>query len=605
MVLQEIVMQSKDMHGLYNRTERTIEKTNSGFSFDVGAIWSTNTYFNSLSIGKWKKYCELECVSLEIELKGNFLIQIYQAVLEENSVKESLLLVDTVQNDEKQIYDYEIPNVEEGIVFFILKAKERNAVCYGARYMAKAPKEHRIKIALNICTYKREKYLLRNIDLIKKMFLQNVSSEMYGHLEVYITDNGNTLDIEKIKDRDIHIVYNPNVGGAGGFTRGLLEINKRKEINQITHSVFMDDDVEIEPEAILRTYRMLKILKQEYQSAFISGAMLRLDMKYVQHENGALWNAGKCEFVNRGLDLRDFNNVVFNEKEQKRDYAAWWYCCVPASVIREDNLPIPIFIHQDDTEFSLRNTDHIITMNGIAIWHEASEHKRVSTNEYYNLRNMLIVNSKYCPDFGIKDVKRQLLSRMLVALLRFQYKDMYLIYRAIEDFCKGPEWLENNDAVKLHKELQEKGYCLMDVSDKLNGKRAMDEVNIIKNPFEPKPKRWTINKIVKLFGHAITLNGWILPAKKDYGIHYMNVHPAQLYREGEVVLYDDASNIGIVVKRQGSAIFDYIKIYKKTSKLLDEKYEMSRNSFRYLFEEIYSIDTWNRHLESDIFKGRE
>ena len=596
MVLQEILMKPEDNEELYNRTEKVIRKMINGFSFDLGAVWSTNTYFNSLSIGKWKKYCEVGNISLNMDIKGKFLLNIYHVILIGNDIKENLLLTKDIENSEKQTYSYAISNVEEGIVYFTLEAKEKESVCYGARYEAEVMKEQKIKIALNICTYKREKYLLRNIEVIKKAFLENDSSEMQGHLEVYITDNGNTLDIEALENNVLHIVYNPNVGGAGGFTRGLIEINKRKKISCITHAIFMDDDVEIEPEAILRTYRMLKILKKEYQTAFIAGAMLRLDMKYVQHENGALWNAGKCEFVNRGLNLSDFKNVVFNEKEQKRDYAAWWYCCIPARVIREDNLPIPIFIHQDDTEYSLRNAQHIITMNGIAIWHEASEHKRVSTNEYYNLRNMLIVNSKYCPNFGIKDAKRQLTSRMLSALLRFRYKDMYLIYRAIEDFCKGPGWLQTVDAVKLHKELQEEGYRLIDVSDKLNGRKNMDEVHIIKNPFTPKKKSWTVCKVLKLLGHGITLNGWILPAKKDYEIHYMNVHPAKLFRKGEVVLYDDASNVGIVVKRRFGAIFEFIMLYKKANKVLDKCYTRSQNSYNQTFSIIYSIDNWKRHL---------
>ncbi len=597
MVLQDVLLELSNVKELYNNVENGVEQTQDGLSFDKGAVWKTNTYFNSFSIGKWMKYCSLMSISLELEVRGKFVIKAYHAMLSKDKVEETNLFTCEINSEEKHIYRYDVPTLEDGVVYFTLEAKEMSAICYSARYVANAMDVRRVKLALNICTYRREKYLLRNIDLLQKAFLDNKDSELHENLEVFVTDNGNTLDIESLQKGGIHAVYNPNVGGAGGFTRGLIEINNCKEEKSITHAIFMDDDVEIEPEAILRTYRLLKILKPEYHKAFISGAMMRLDMKYVQHESGALWNVGKCRFVNRGLDLREFRNVIYNEIEQKRDYAAWWYCCVPTEVIRKDNLPIPIFIHQDDTEYSLRNTEHIITMNGIAIWHEASEHKRISTNEYYNLRNLLVVNARYCSEFGLKEVKQQVLSRMLAALLRLQYKDMQLIYLAVEDFCRGPKWLCENDSVGLHKELQSLGYKLTDVTAEIKGRTNNDKDDIIIDPFEVKKKRWTFHKIVKLFGRAITLNGWILPPKKDCEIHFMNVHPAKLYRVGKVVLYDDASNAGVVLERQWNAIWEFVSLYTKANRLLKNKYEKSKMEYNQSFRELCNYDTWNRHLK--------
>lgn len=111
------------------------------------------------------------------------------------------------------------------------------------------------------------------------------------------------------------------------------------------------------------------------------------------------------------------------------------------SVVSPDNLPFPVFIHQDDTEYSLRDAKNIITMNGIAIWHEVADHKCILTNVNYNFRNTVIVNSKYCDNYNINTVKKQVRNKLLTALLRYRYKDMYLIAQAVEDFYKGSEWL--------------------------------------------------------------------------------------------------------------------------------------------------------------------
>ena len=39
--------------------------------------------------------------------------------------------------------------------------------------------------------------------------------------------------------------------------------------------------------------------------------------------------------VGADLDLRAFENVLCNERDEPFDYGAWWFCCVPLSVARE------------------------------------------------------------------------------------------------------------------------------------------------------------------------------------------------------------------------------------------------------------------------------
>jgi hypothetical protein len=312
----------------------------------------------------------------------------------------------------------------------------------------------------------------------------------------------------------------------------------------------MDDDVKIEPEAILRTYRLLKLLKDEYQEAFISGAMLSLNKPYIQHENGALWNMGKCVFVNRNLDLRKFEKVVYNEVEVKRDYAAWWYCCMPVSVIREDNLPIPVFIHEDDVEYSLRNAKSIITMNGIAIWHPVAETIRVSSNEYYNLRNLLIVNAAHCPKYNKCMLCKKMLVNFGAALLRFRYRDMKLILMALEDFCKGPGWLLKLDGASYHKRIQNIGYQLYDVTERLK------HYEIGRNAF------------------------------------YMSRHPRKLKWSRKRILFDKESGRGLELKFSFGQIFVCIAMYLKSLYLIFFKYDDSRKAYLRDFKRLQDISYW-------------
>ncbi|MBQ6888486.1 MAG: glycosyltransferase family 2 protein [Lachnospiraceae bacterium] len=593
MILQELLLRNPDEEGLYFRKQGNIKIEKDKLFFEKNTELLTNTYYNSFSVGKWYRYCDVENITLQICYQGKFRLIIYYAYLEENKLEEIIIKETTIESSSKQMESFMLLKKQEGTVYYRLIALEDDSVIYNAFFDGEVTCEKDIVIALNICTYKREKYLLKNIKLLQDEFLNNADSPLYGHLKVFITDNGSTL--EKINDENIFVFENPNLGGAGGFARGLVEIKERKESFGITNAIFMDDDVEIEPEGILRTYRMLKILKGAYSKSFIGGAMLRLDMKYVQHENGALWNAGRCIFVNRGLDLRDFKNVVYNELEQDRDYAAWWYCCIPASMIDSNNLPLPIFIHQDDTEFSLRNAEHIITMNGIAIWHLADEHTRLSTNEYYNLRNMIIVNSKYCKEFGIREIKREVFSRMLVALLRYRYDDMKLIYKAVDDFCHGPKFLLESNATKLHDELRELGYSFEDVSESVKDMNEGDKGAIIVNPFIEKEKRWTLKKVLKLIFILFTANGWILPAK-DTEYHHMDVHPAKLFRTGKIVLHNGTGK-GIYVKRALRQVFAFVRLYIKARVKLYREYEQAKSKYCAEWKNLCELQSWMKYSD--------
>lgn len=50
----------------------------------------------------------------------------------------------------------------------------------------------------------------------------------------------------QLEDAKVHVVKNKNAGGAGGFTRGLIEILKRPDRGGITHALLMDDDVVVD-----------------------------------------------------------------------------------------------------------------------------------------------------------------------------------------------------------------------------------------------------------------------------------------------------------------------------------------------------------------------
>ncbi|MCM1184341.1 MAG: glycosyltransferase [Roseburia sp.] len=600
MILQQILIAEQENSELYYRAAGPVARRGDRMLLGRDAVFATDTYFNAFSIGKWHTFCVLEELRLVMEVRGRLRIKVFHAYEEDGALRQECIWEREADAAGRREVSIALPRFESGVIFFTAQALEEGVELYRARYLCADSYHREITIALNICTFRREAYLLRNLALLRRTFLENEDSPLYGHLKVFVTDNGGTLTADAIADGNVHVCHNPNVGGAGGFARGLLEIARRAREERITRIIFMDDDVEILPESLLRTYRMLRLLREEYRDAFIAGALLRMDRPCIQHENGAIWNAGSCVFVNRGMDMRRFENVVRNESARRPDYAAWWYCCMPIEVARGDNLPIPVFIHGDDVEYSLRNAARIITMNGIAIRHPVAENKRLSANEYYNLRNMLIINAGYAPEYSARQLRKKMFTNLLTALLRYRYKDMHLVYRALRDFCKGPDWLLGLDAAAYHKAIRESGYWLEDMRDRVSrciqGKEnnGYTELSSIR---EVLAKVKEERGIGKLLCKLVTLNGWLLPAKKGTYTFGMGVHPIDLYRTGAVILYDEASGQGIEVQRSFRQIFVFISLYLKSLILISHKYKQSKEAYRERFGELQRVEYWSRVLK--------
>lgn len=105
------------------------------------------------------------------------------------------------------------------------------------------------------------------------------------------------------------------------------------------------------------------------------------------------------------MDLRKRDALLRNTESQNWDYGGWWCCCIPVSAIREKGLPLPVFIHRDDIEYGIR-MGKLMTLNGIGVWHEAVTKKLPQIGEYYDIRNMAILNAIHYDDWDKRQWKK-------------------------------------------------------------------------------------------------------------------------------------------------------------------------------------------------------
>lgn len=563
-----------------------------------------NTYFNSFSMGKWNKYTYAKKVSLTVSFSGTFLLTlIKEDRVIENTVK-TVLHENIISSDNRT--EITVPfNATDanGVYYFCLAALRNDSKIYGGYYSIDCEDEKAIsnvKLGIAICHYKKEKYIIHNMNVLARYI--EAHSDFADKIEVFIADNGQTLTSKDAPYPFVNIFKNKNLGGAGGFGRCMYEIQQaNKNGAGITHILLMDDDLTFDAETVFRTWAFISVLKPEYKKYFISGAMCRSDYKNIQHENGALWNDGNIISLKR-LNLNDFSACLFNDcYEETPDFAAWWYCAIPVE-ITYNNFPMPIFYREDDVEYSLRNAEGVISMNGLCVWHEPFENKFVPFVCYYHMRNAHITNAIHsdcrgrslAPGGKLKSGKQILLQSTLneitreVACLRYKIADLYL--DAAFDFLRGIDWLKNTDTVEQHKKISASGYKLVD-ADKIKEMPFMygyylDSIN--------KPPYTGIKKF--LWKHSD--NGYRVKPTKDVWVPIAieKVRPEMFAHAKRAYHYDQCTHRGFVTERSKSEYERIKKRYRQLVRLANRKYKKVAAEYKNRSGEIFSEDFWKKYL---------
>lgn len=578
-----------EMYFHSNYKMNLIKEESAYIQFRRGGIITTDTYFNSLSIEKWKKYTKLENVSLTFTVQGKFSISLCWKQKINNMYIERELKNIITDSPEKKELTAAFPDETKGMLFFRIEALEKGARFYGGYYQTEMqPDEiNPVKLGIVVCTYKREKFVRDNIRLLNEDIIQNKSSPLYGKLEVFLSDNGQSLGKYHLESEHVHVVKNKNAGGAGGFTRGLMEILKRPDRDGITHALLMDDDIIVDTASIVKTAAILALLKEEYKDAFIGGAMLRSDQRNIQVESGASWNAGNLISLKADLDLRLWQSCLKNEQEEYREFNAWWYCCFPMGIVREDNLPLPIFIRGDDLEYGLRNMKTLILMNGICVWHEPFENKYSSFLEYYIIRNRLIDNTFHFPQWGKKNLIRTLIGEYRREGYLYRYKNVELYIRGIRDFLKGIDFLEQTEPEQLHKEIMAAGYKAVPAEQL--------EVPFMDREYERgrTEKHSRLHELVRRF----SLNGYLLPAKHVRTVPMAQPRPEFVWRAKTILFYNIVENKGFVTHR---SIRQFVRQgFQVLATILQilAKYDKAKKSYINRGHEIKSMAFWEKYLE--------
>ncbi|MGH3643467.1 MAG: glycosyltransferase, partial [Mycobacterium sp.] len=368
---------------------------------------SFSTYFNAFPASYWRRWSILESVVLRVELTGSARVDVYRSKATGARVTVGGSAVSSVDQDTPAVIEFEIglgPFEDGGWIWFDITT-DATVTVHSAGWYAPTPAPSRASVAIGIPTFNRPSDCVNALaTLTSDPLVDEVITA------VIVSDQGTS----KAKDHPdfaaaaaalgnrLTIHDQPNLGGSGGYSRVMYEALKNTDCEQI---LFMDDDIRIEPDSILRALALNRFAKIP---TLVGGQMLNLQEPSHLHVMGEMVDQANFMWsgaVNTEYD-HNFAKYPLNDEEEYRskllhrridvDFNGWWMCMIPRSVAEELGQPVPLFIKWDDVEYGLRAGEHgypTVTLPGAAIWHMAWSDKddAIDWQAYFHLRNRLVV----------------------------------------------------------------------------------------------------------------------------------------------------------------------------------------------------------------------
>ena len=568
-------------------------------------------YFNLFQIAKRKHYTALTGIALQLELSG------YSELLLMNDRRT--IAWHRLEAATRKAYRFELPyQTSEGVFWFSLKRDETVPESFLQGYFdGICPEPTPVNIVMDICTYRREPYVCRNMERLIQRIYQDPALEVRKHLQAYLVDNSQTLSqCEELQELlqaakgKIKVFPNQNTGGAGGFTRGMIEALKRKDTERLTHILLMDDDAMFEPDALVRLYGLLSTLKEGYRDVTVGGALWMEEFPFLQHAAGENFDRFRFEIPDVCLDLRKYENCTKDSQlaaaNEAARYSGWWFCCYSLNVVSENNLPLPLFLHCDDIEYGLRNAKHgLLFLNGIGVWHKEFDLQLPGINPYFDTRNRLITVALHSQGHHRQMARAYIRHCLLSCLLRYKYQDAELIYQGLIDFCKGPEWLLHMDGINLLKKLQAQAYQAATIeSSSLNYTAA--EQQEIHRQIQNYQQRFDAGVMCRHFhnpqkpalGKVLSMNGWLLPAssKGVYAVSMLDT-PFSTYRKRRIFLFEPTSGKGISLRKSYRSLLHVLKLWLKSEVVISKYLSQTVKSYQEKRMDLSDIKTWGAYLK--------
>ena len=419
----------------------------------AGSDVSFASYFNAFPLMHWAASTDVRTVSLVLELSGRGQVRLVRTDARGHATR-----LEAVRFDGAQTVRLDVPTAgaaDGGWCWFEVTASADVEIGPGRWEVDDVPSDGTVTVA--VTTFNKPDYCVRTLRALA------TDDDVLGVLDrVVVVDQGSRKVAaepgfdearDALGDR-LRVLDQPNLGGSGGFSRGMLEADAAGS----THVMLLDDDVAIEPESIFRAVRFADACSRP---TIVGGHMfdmyrptnLHAVSEIVQQSN-FMWGPADPDHRLVDFSQESLRATRWLHRRPRADYNGWWMCLIPTAVVREIGLSMPFFIKWDDAEYGLRAKAAgvpTVSLPGVALWHITWQDKddAIDWQAYFHARNRVVSallhsqeehGGALLADSGRLNLKH---------LLSMQYYAVTLRNAALRDVLRGPGRLHATMGTRL------------------------------------------------------------------------------------------------------------------------------------------------------------
>ncbi len=451
--------------------ERLSWNDRTSVTIPAGEEASFETYFNAFPAAYWRRWSQLKSIVLVMDVEGEANISLYRSKQDGQRIAVANHVVTTGHHE----FELPLKNFEDGGLLWFDASAVKDTVLADASWAAPhAPNPQLLpdgseypaqdkRVAVGIPTFNRP------TDAVAALQALAEDPVVDGIIDyVLMPDQGNQHPADEPGYDEVVAHFGErfrefrqgNLGGSGGYSRIMFEALENTDSPYI---LYMDDDIAIEPDSILRAVQAARYAAKPF---IVGGEMLNLQERSQLRTTGERVNRadfmwGAAEHAVYDHDFAKYPLRAIGTKESRLDpkkydsralhrridveYNGWWMCLFPRIVAETTGQPLPLFIKWDDTEYSLRaaaNGFPTVTWPGAAIWHMAWADKddAIDWQAYFHLRNRLIVAALY-HEGDPRGITRSIFKSTLKHTMCMEYSTMAIQLEAMKDFLAGPDRL--------------------------------------------------------------------------------------------------------------------------------------------------------------------
>ena len=568
------------------------------------------TFFNAFPASYWRRWTAVKTVRFTASIVGNAKISVFRSTGRGLIYPVAERVVQTEDSAVSVCVDVPMVGLMDGGYFwFDAESLDGPVTVTDAAWAvprSARTAEHDTSMSIAITTFNRAAYCINQLRAIAG------SSALRKRLDtVYCTDQGSDLvceqegftEISADLGQQLTYIQQANLGGSGGFSRGMYETVKAGDSDFV---LLLDDDAVSEPESILRS---IQFSDYTIRPVLVGGGMFHLDNRTMLYTQGERINPqrmwmypSKSMGYNHDFSVEPLRDSPDRHQRIDEDFNGWWMCLIPVAVMRKIGLSLPVFIKFDDIEYGLRAGKAgfpTVCLPGVAVWHQAWHDKDParSWEEYFTERNRWIAALLTYPDTPPRMLLETLYGDASLGL-RFVYSAMALHHMALKDIMRGPQYLVD---------------CLPTKLGEVRELRAQYPDAQVEDSFEAFPE--PVGEVESPKNHPSTMKSRYKAAVGLIAASFVrNVDPDKAMRPDAAISARDAAwtwlafdhvNSALVTAADGNGVAWLKRDNKRFRQGMLEGYRLTRRILRnwrrlsaqYRAYGISSMETWARIFE--------